>query len=145
MVNNHCPSFIYFNSEQNSTDCKGLWYRRSGIDRLWTCRKEFECDKQVATTSGICCVSLKDAFDWWYFVIRIYRNMWQISSIWPGALFSKGPGNFSSPKANFKPKTCWKVAQFLANKQLNFASLTNSFIFNNLWLKLWCRIPTRQI
>lgn len=81
MVNNHCPSVIYFNSEQNSTDCKGLWHRRSGIDRLWTCSKEFEYGKQVATTSGTCGVSLKNAFDWLYFRIRIYRNMWQISLI----------------------------------------------------------------
>ena len=42
--------------------------------------------------------------------------------------FLERTGNFSSLKANFKLKTCWKVAQFLANKPLNFASLTDTFI-----------------
>ena len=65
-------------------------------------------------------------------------------------LRTRGPflerlGNFSSPKANFKLKTGWKVAQFLAHKPLNFASLTDTFIvsFSKL-LKLWYWIPTRQ-
>ena len=45
-----------------------------------------------------------------------------------GARFSKGPGNFSSPKANFRIQTCCIAAQFLAHKLVNFASLTDSFI-----------------
>ena len=32
----------------------------------------------------------------------------------------ESPGTFSSPKANFEIKTCWIVAQFLAQKQVNF-------------------------
>ena len=35
--------------------------------------------------------------------------------------------NFSVPKANFKIQTCLIVAQFLAHKLVNFASLTDSF------------------
>ena len=42
--------------------------------------------------------------------------------------FLERPGNVSGPKANFKFKTFWKVAQFLAYKPLNFASWTVSFI-----------------
>ena len=38
------------------------------------------------------------------------------------------PGNVSGPKANFKIKTCWMVAQFLAHKPVNLASLTVSYI-----------------
>ena len=34
--------------------------------------------------------------------------------------FLESPGTFSSPKANFEIKTCWIVAQFLAQKQVNF-------------------------
>ena len=44
--------------------------------------------------------------------------------------FLQRPGNFSSPKANFEVKTCKLliVAQFLAHKPVNFASLTDVFI-----------------
>ena len=44
--------------------------------------------------------------------------------------FLLGPGNFSRPKANFEVKTCKLliVAQFLAHKPVNFASLTDAFI-----------------
>jgi len=38
------------------------------------------------------------------------------------------PGNFFDLKANFKIKTCWIVAQFLAHKPVNFASLTDRCI-----------------
>ena len=43
--------------------------------------------------------------------------------------FLDRPGNFSGPKANFKVNTCWMVAQFLAQKPVNFASLTDSLIW----------------
>ena len=39
----------------------------------------------------------------------------------PEAGFSKGPVAFRGPKANFKIKTCWIVAQFLAHKPVNVA------------------------
>ena len=43
--------------------------------------------------------------------------------------FLERPGNFSGPKAPiFKSETCSKVAQFLAHKSVNFASLNDSFI-----------------
>ena len=42
------------------------------------------------------------------------------------ARFSQDAGNLCGPKANFKIKTCWIGAQFLAQKPLNFASLTDS-------------------
>ena len=42
--------------------------------------------------------------------------------------FLERPGNFSGPKANFEIKTCWIVAQFLAHKPVNSASLTDTFI-----------------
>ena len=59
--------------------------------------------------------------------------------------FLERPGNFSGPKANFKMKTCWIVAQFLAHKQVNFASLIDSFIvlFSNR-LKLWSWMQKQQ-
>ena len=50
--------------------------------------------------------------------------------------FLQRPGNFSSPKANFEVKTCKLliVAQFLAHKPVNFASLTFILpIFQNYW------------
>ena len=52
--------------------------------------------------------------------------------------FLERPGNFSGPKANFEIKTCLIVAQFLAHKPVNSASLTDTFIvsFSRL-LKLW--------
>ena len=40
----------------------------------------------------------------------------------PGGPFLKSLGTFSGPKANFKLKTCWIVAQFLAHKPVNIAS-----------------------
>ena len=48
------------------------------------------------------------------------------------------------PKANFEIQTCWIVAQFLAYKPVNFASLTDSFIvlFSKL-LKLWSWMQTQ--
>ena len=52
--------------------------------------------------------------------------------------FLERPGNFSGPKANFKFKTCWIAAQFLAHKPVNFASFTDSFIVSlSKVLKLW--------
>ena len=45
------------------------------------------------------------------------------------APFLDRPGNFSGPKANYKVKTCWMVALFLAQKPVNFASLTDSLIW----------------
>ena len=59
--------------------------------------------------------------------------------------FLKRPGNFSCPKANFKIKTCWKVAQFVAHKPVNFPSLTDSFIvLLSKSLKLWSWMQTQQ-
>ena len=53
--------------------------------------------------------------------------------------------NFFGPEANFEIKTCWIVAQFLAHKPANFASLTDSFIlsFSKL-LRLWSWMQARQ-
>ena len=45
----------------------------------------------------------------------------------PGTCFSKSPETFRGPKVNFKIKTFVIVAQFLAHKPVNFASLTDSF------------------
>ena len=58
--------------------------------------------------------------------------------------FLDRPGNFSSSKTNFKIKTCWIEARFLAQKLVNFASLTYSFVvlFSNL-LKLWSWMQTQ--
>ena len=58
---------------------------------------------------------------------------------------SRKAGNLSSPKANFVVKTCWIVAQFVAHKAVNFASLNVNFIvrFSKL-LKLWSWMQTRQ-
>ena len=60
--------------------------------------------------------------------------------------FLERPGNFSVSKANFKIQTFWIVAQFLARKPVNFASLlTDSFIvLVSKFLKLWPWMPTRQ-
>ena len=50
--------------------------------------------------------------------------------------FLERPDNFSSgPKANFKIKTCWMVAQFLADNPVNSAPLIDSFIV--LFSKYW--------
>ena len=38
--------------------------------------------------------------------------------------FLKRLGNFPGPKANFKVKTCWILAQFLAHKPVNFVSFS---------------------
>ena len=47
----------------------------------------------------------------------------------PGAPFFERPANFSGMKANFKIKTSWIVAQFLAHKPISLAfSTTDSFI-----------------
>ena len=48
--------------------------------------------------------------------------------------FLERPGKFSGPKANFKITTCWIVAQLLAHKQVNFASLNDGFLV--LFLKI---------
>ena len=60
--------------------------------------------------------------------------------------FLERPGNFSVPKANFKIQTFWIVAQFLARKPVNFASLlTDSFIvLVSKFLKVWTWMQTRQ-
>ena len=48
------------------------------------------------------------------------------------------PGNFSGPKTNFKIKTCWILAEFLAHKPVSFALLTDSSIVSFLKsLKRW--------
>ena len=60
-------------------------------------------------------------------------------------LFLERPGNFSGPKASFKIKKCWIVAQFLAHKPVNFVSLIDSFIvLFSKWLKLWSWMQTQQ-
>ena len=41
--------------------------------------------------------------------------------------FLERPRNFLDSKLKVKIKTCWTVAQFLAHKPVNFASLTDSF------------------
>ena len=63
----------------------------------------------------------------------------------PGARFSNSPATVSRPKANFEIQTCWMVAQLMAHKPVNFASLTDSFIvlFSKL-LKLWSWMQTQQ-
>ena len=43
-------------------------------------------------------------------------------------LFLENPENVQGPKVNFKIKTSWIVAQFLAHKPVNLASLTDSLI-----------------
>ena len=59
--------------------------------------------------------------------------------------FLKKPGNFSGPKANFKIKICWIVAQFLAHKPVNIALLTDKFIlsFSKL-LEPWSWMQTQK-
>ena len=63
----------------------------------------------------------------------------------PEARVSKVPITFWALKAKFEIKACWIVAQFLAHKPVNFASLTDSFSvsFSKL-LKLWSWMKTRQ-
>ena len=60
-------------------------------------------------------------------------------------LFLERPRNFLGAKANFKIRICWIVAQFLAHKPVNFASLTDSFIisFSKL-LEPWSWMQTRN-
>jgi len=60
-------------------------------------------------------------------------------------LFLERPSNFSGLKANFEIKTFWIVAQCLAHKSVNLASLTDNFIvpFSKLF-KLWSWVQTRQ-
>ena len=59
---------------------------------------------------------------------------------------SERPGNSTGPKANFKVKTFWIVAQSLAYKPVNFASLTDSFITSiSKLLEPWSWMQTRQI
>ena len=59
--------------------------------------------------------------------------------------FLERKGNFLGPRANFKIKTCWIVAQFLTYKPVNFSSLSDNFIvwFSKL-LKLWSWMQIRQ-
>ena len=59
--------------------------------------------------------------------------------------FFERPRNFLGPKANFKIRICWIVAQFLAHKPVNFPSLTDSFIisFSKL-LEPWSWMQTRN-
>ena len=72
------------------------------------------------------------------------RNLCE-SQLGPRDLFLEKPGNFSGPKVNFKIKTFVIVAQFLAHKPVNFASLTDSFIVSlSELLKLESWIHTRQ-
>ena len=60
-------------------------------------------------------------------------------------LFLEWPSNFSSLKANFEIKTFWIVAQCLAHKSVNLASLTDNFIVPlSKLLKLWSWVQTRQ-
>ena len=75
---------------------------------------------------------------WIWFSVLLYFRVW-------GARVSKVPITFWALKAKFEIKACWIVAQFLAHKPVNFASLTDSFIvsFSKL-LKLWSWMKTRQ-
>ena len=62
-----------------------------------------------------------------------------------GAHFSKDPENVSGPKANFRVKTCWILAQFLAHKAVQIVSITDSSIvlFSKLLkLDLECKHKT---
>ena len=68
--------------------------------------------------------------------IANYREteFWCFNEIRPLRPLSRKARNFSGPKANFKIKICWIVAQF-GHKPVNFASLTDSFVltFSNYW------------
>ena len=67
------------------------------------------------------------------------------SSMTTRGSFLDRPGNFSGPKTNLKIKTGWIVAQFLADKLVNFVSLTYCFVvlFSKL-LKLWSWMQSQQ-
>ena len=59
--------------------------------------------------------------------------------------FHESTENFLGPKENFEIKNSWIVAQFLANKPVNFASLTDSLIVSlSKLLKLWYWMQIRQ-
>ena len=59
--------------------------------------------------------------------------------------FLERSSNLSAPKANFEIKTSWMVAKFLANKQVNFGLLTDTFLLSFLkLLKVWPWMQTQQ-
>ena len=83
--------------------------------------------------------SLDKAFHLPEFQAKLFftRN-WVGGFYWDSFLKGQGPVSWNArkgPRAYFKTKTCWIVAQFLAHKPVNFASLTDSFIvsFANYW------------
>ena len=72
------------------------------------------------------------------------RNSILMTRHYPGACFSKGPPkNLSGPfaRANFKIRSCWIAAQFLARKPVNFLCLLIVSIYH---LQLWSWMQTRQ-
>ena len=72
------------------------------------------------------------------------RNSILMTRHYPGARFSKGPPkNLSGPiaRANFKIRSCWIAAQFLARKPVNFLRLLIVSIYH---LQLWSWMQTRQ-
>ena len=62
--------------------------------------------------------------------------------------FLETPRNFSGPKPNFGIKTCWIVAQFLAHKPVNSASLSDRqfrcIIFKIIETFFLNQVQTRQ-
>ena len=89
--------------------------------------------KETETTATQATSSCKPAFNPYI----SSGHFWNLDSLkrWSGACFFKCMETFLSPSAYFKIKTCSIVAQFLAHKPVNFASLTDSFIvsFSNYW------------
>ena len=81
-------------------------------------------------------------FSWHQWKLGL-KSLFCASLTW-GA-FLERPDIFSGSKTNFEIKTCWIVPQFPAQKPVNFASLSDSFIvpFSKL-LKLWSWMQTRQ-
>ena len=72
------------------------------------------------------------------------RNSILMTRHYPGARFSKGPPkNLSCPIAreNFKIRSCWIAAQFLARKPVNFLCLLIVSIYH---LQLWSWMQTLQ-
>ena len=58
----------------------------------------------------------------------IFVYIWNRSRVWENHTARLSKGAVMDQKANLKIKTCWIVAQLLAHKLVNFASLTQSFI-----------------
>ena len=59
----------------------------------------------------------------------IFVYIWNRSRVWENHTTRFSKGAVMDQKANLKIKTCWIVAQLLAHKLVNFASLTQSIIF----------------